>query len=191
MSEYFIYSIQQPNGTQDLNIEFLTKNFKASEFRVKIIDNNTKLALPSYDDDKQINPSWAWYSETCENSNGSAAGDAESSKGTIKIPNLTTGSKIIYLQAIPCDSSISIKNEMGNFQITPWWKNTTELFLISTFTILLYAILAVVGLVGALRYQAIEQNNSPRLIGNWIAFAFGIFVPMFQAVPIVNGFTAK
>tara|TARA_B100001113_G_C21107364_1_gene621517 strand:- start:206 stop:781 length:576 start_codon:yes stop_codon:yes gene_type:complete len=191
MSEYFVYSIQQPNGTQDLKIEFLTKNFKASEFRVKIIDNNTKLALPTYDDEKQLNPSWTWYSDTCDNADGSAGGDNESSKGTIKIPNLTTGSKIVYLQAIPCDSSLSIKNEMGNVQITSWWRNTTEFFLITTFTVLLYAILAVIGLIGALRYQALEKDNSPRLVGNWIAFAFGIFVPLFQAVPIVNGFTAK
>jgi hypothetical protein len=47
-------------------------------------------ALPTYDDEKQLNPSWTWYSDTCDNADGSAGGDNESSQGTIKIPNLTT-----------------------------------------------------------------------------------------------------
>ena len=171
----------------ELDSEFEGAGLKESS-KVTVL---TSSFVPTYDDEKQLNPSWTWYSDTCDNADGSAGGDNESSQGTIKIPNLTTGSKIVYLQAIPCDSSLSIKNEMGNVQITSWWRNTTEFFLITTFTILLYAILAVIGLIGALRYQALEKDNSPRLVGNWIAFAFGIFVPLFQAVPIVNGFTAK
>jgi len=214
---HIYYTVAQKSRSQDLVVDIQAVGFTPREYRVAVADDVTNRPQVTLRHKESINPAWAWYVSTPagtaapsrgSGSGGSGGGAAPAATrtwnqqgvlwpstesgpvGTVTIPKVPVGQKVVFIQAIPEDAAMEPVSEIVRFSVLTAWWDSWETYFLCAVVILLYVAVVVFGFYGALSYSG---GDDAKKAAAWVSATLGAFPPfiLLEAVPIVLGFVGR